>query len=215
MRLTRMAGVLALTLALVAIGCGPQHPDNKDNQNAEETAEEVYIFPDGTEVRGEAAAWLHSLEFPEAFWDLRHEDVSRSFDAFKEWVGDIRWVPSELPDDFRFLGVVASGPNYGPHQRRIVLAAPERRELFVADIARIGHTGAKVIPGKKPADYRCAYEYPPGVPDAQPLNTFNGVSHYCQAKWGLPGDVLLNWALINTPEEEARRILYSAPAQWH
>ncbi|HEY8425535.1 MAG TPA: hypothetical protein VIK73_05925 [Limnochordales bacterium] len=203
-----------LALALVLAGCGPQAQDEDDVQIIEDEKEQVYIFPDGTEVTGEAAAWLHSLEFPEAFWDLRHEHMSQDFDAFKEWVGDIRWVPSELPDDFRFLGVVASGPGYGPHQRQIVLAAPERRELFIADITKFGPSGTKVIPGETPADYRCVYEYPPGDPSAAPLSTFNGLSHYCQAVWGLPGDVLLSWHLINTPEDEARRILHSAPVQW-
>ena len=209
-----LAGVVAAVALFLLAGCGPQAQDTEDVQVIEDEEEQVYIFPDGTVVRGEAAAWLRSLEFPEAFWDLRHESQNQDFDAFVDWAGDIPWIPTKLSGEFHFLSIVASGPNYGPHQRRIVFAAPERRELFVADIAKVGPSGTKVIASEHPVEYQCVDDYPPGDPGAAPLSTFNGLAHYCQATWGLPGDVLLTWILINTPKDEARNILFSQPTQW-
>lgn len=96
---SRLAAAV-LALALVLTGCGPQQPDDQQDD------EEVYIFPDGTEVRGEAATWVREVE---------------------RVVGGIRitrWKPTELPpvldalpipEEFRLVNVWTNGgtlPDY-------------------------------------------------------------------------------------------------------
>lgn len=93
----RVARFLAvgLALALVLTGCGPQQPDDQ------QTDEEVYIFPDGTEVRGKAAAWVQKVKQE---FKLGQVDVKTITPEMIAGVFGDAFATPQVPERFHLLG---------------------------------------------------------------------------------------------------------------
>jgi len=119
---SRLAAAV-LALALVLTGCGPQQPDDQQDD------EEVYIFPDGTEVRGEAAAWVQDVKREFQFGQVDVKTITPEMIA--NVFGDT-FVTPKVPERFRLLGYqltysdkadfrMADAAWVNPGQREVIL----------------------------------------------------------------------------------------------
>lgn len=96
-RVARIAAA-GLVLVLVLIGCGSQQPDDRQT---EDKSEEVYIFPDGTEVRGDAAAWVRDVKDQ---FKLGQVDVKTITPEMITGVFGDAFATPQVPERFHLLG---------------------------------------------------------------------------------------------------------------
>ncbi|PZN08768.1 MAG: hypothetical protein DIU69_09585 [Bacillota bacterium] len=191
----RLLGLVAagLAVALVLAGCGARSEDDTSRENRDDS-EEVYIFPDGTTVTGEAAAWLR-----EATAKLYPTDGYKPVDEQEahRLLGE-HFVQPNVPPRFRLVGYAHTEDE----QVRIVKtywAAPESKEWL------------EVALQNKPTDIRYF-----GKPlcddgtegDGKISDIYPWASHRCMAEVEIPGWYAHLW-MLNVPENDAAAIATS------
>lgn len=128
--LARLAGVVALMLFLLVAGCGPQKSDDAETKDKEE---EVYIFPDGLEVRGDAAAWVQKVKQQ---FKLGQVDVKTITPEMIAGVFGDAFATPQVPERFHILGYTMT---HNPEADfRIAQAAwvhPDGREVVLVTAA--------------------------------------------------------------------------------
>jgi len=187
-RTLRLAAI-GLVLALALTGCGPQQPE--EDQQAEE---EVYIFPDGTTVTGEAAAWLREVAaklYPTDGFEPGDEQDARRL------LGE-HFVQPNVPPRFHLVGYAYSEDE----QNRVVKtywAAPESKEWLEVAIRNkptdIKHFGRVLCDNGTEGDDSISDLYP-------------WATHRCMADVEIPGWLVHLW-MLNVPENDADAIAAS------
>jgi len=182
--------VIGLLVALTLAGCGPQ-PADDNNVEAEGEAEEVYIFPDGTEVTGEAAAWLK-----EAMKQLiRFKVQAGDLEDARQVLGDIFAMP-DLPDRFHLVDVRVYGQDKHVIMNWAAPATKEWVELALSPaVVDVTATGQLWCDDGTEGDAKIWEVYP-------------WAKNRCMALTQTP-KAYAHLFMLNVPEEEAARIAES------
>lgn len=187
------AAVLAVFLLA---GCGPQAQDDDDVQIIEDEKEQVYIFPDGTMVRGEEASWLKnavSQLYPgEGVTPSNEEDAHRLLGEY--------FVQPTLPSRFRLVGY-ASSENESVRVVSTYWAAPSSKEWIVLSIR---NTGSNVLFAEEPL---CDDELLEG-PGTKVSDLYPWASQICVADVDIPGWRAHLW-MLNVSTDDASIITAS------
>ena len=130
-----LAAVLAVFLLA---GCGPQAQDDDDVQIIEDEKEQVYIFPDGTKIRGQAGEWtLQAVrdimaQEPEHLWEPASVQEIKDELAYPEHDASIP-TPRHLPQGFHLTaGFIDAHPTV--QAARVIWVSPHSKEAVVADV---------------------------------------------------------------------------------
>lgn len=199
----RLLGLVAagLALALVLAGCGPQAKDEDDVQVIEDDDEQVYIFPDGTQVGGEEARWMKQtlarLYPPERMNGRRmvNEEAVRS--ALGEQF--VQFTHPATPSRFHFVGYTLAEIN-GNVSVSAYWASPESKEWIAINVQKMDgqtqHFTSPICEDWSESEGSKAIDVPPGG------------NYGCFAEVIVPGWYVHLW-MKNVPETDAISIASS------
>jgi len=170
-----------LVVVLLLAGCGPQAQDEDDVQIIEDDKEQVYIFPDGTEVVGAQAEWTEQVVRRFASSPTIWKETQVKTDGFLQYVS--------IPKGFHLAKALTNG-----EVTRAIYVNPEKQWLFLLNAWHPGTPGRgwTITP-------HCVKETEAGQP-LQPI-----LDHLCRGEYLVDG-----WKIqlgVTAPDTETSRHL--------
>ena len=201
MKQARRLAVAGLVATLLLAGCGPQAQGENDAQIIENEQETVYIFPDGTQVRGEEARWMKQtlarLYPPERMNGRRmvNEEAVRS--ALGEQV--VQFTHPATPSRFHFVGYTLAEIN-GIVSVSAYWGSPASKEWIAINVQKMDgqtqHFTSPICEDWSESEGSKAIDVPPGG------------NYGCFAEVIVPGWYVHLW-MKNVPETDAISIASS------
>ncbi|EKP94047.1 hypothetical protein [Thermaerobacter subterraneus] len=182
-----LTGVITAVAVFLVAGCGPQAQDTEDVQIVEDEKDQVYIFPDGTQVVGTQAEWIKEVVQFFASSPTTWEEV----DVKEKEIGFLKYV--SVPSGFRLAKAITNG-----QVTRAIYVNPEQQWLFLLNAWQPGYPGRgwTLTP-------HCVTETEAGTP-LQPL-----LDHLCRGEYLIDG-WKIQFGVTSSDMETSRHLLVAS-----